>query len=93
MRSTKIRNVLLPEIKNGVSDFLQNEIKQKINLHNQEEYQTVVDEKLLANLEREVNNDIRQNKSCNMVGDTWNFDVTNQVIASRRTVKVTQKVL
>ena len=85
MPSTKIKDVLLPEIKNDVSDFLQNEVKQKINLHNQEEYQAVADKKLLANLEREVNNDIRQNKSCNMVGDTWNFDVTHETSDSQST--------
>ena len=69
-----------------MNDFIQNEVKQKINLQNQEEYQTAVDKKLIANLESEIeflksdistkneiikkllNNDIRQNKSCNMVG-------------------------
>ena len=33
----KIKDVLLPEIKNGIRDFVQNEIKQKINWYNQEE--------------------------------------------------------
>ena len=92
----KIKDVLLPEIKNDIRDFTQNEVKQKTNLHNQEEYQTVVDKKLITNLEREIeflkseistkneiikkllNNDIRQNKSCNMVGETWDFDVTHE---------------
>ena len=92
----KIKDVLLPEIKNDTRDFTQNEVKQKTNLHNQEEYQTVVDKKLITNLEREIeflkseisikneiikkllNNDIRQNKNCNMVGETWNFDVTHE---------------
>ena len=50
----KIKNVLLPEIKNDISDFIQNEVKQKLNLHNQEEYQTVVDKKLITNLKREI---------------------------------------
>ena len=46
MRSTKkIKYVLLPEIKDDIRDFIQNEVKQKNNLHNQEEYQTVVDKK------------------------------------------------
>ena len=77
-------------------DFIQNEVKQIINLHNQEEYQTVVDKKLITNLEGEIeflksenstkkeiikkllDNDIRQNKSCNMVGKTWDFEVTHE---------------
>ena len=50
----KIKDVLLPEIKNDIRDFIQNEVKQKINLHNQEEYQTVVDKKLIPNLEKEI---------------------------------------
>ena len=65
-------------------------------MHNQEEQQTVVDKKLITNLEREteflkskistkneivkklLNNDIHQNKTCNMVGKTWDFDVTHE---------------
>ena len=50
----KLKDVLLPEIKNDIRDFIQNEVKQKTNLHNQEEYQTVVDKKLITNLEREI---------------------------------------
>ena len=50
----KIKDVLLPEIKNDISDFIQNEVKQKLSLHNQEEYQTVVDKKFITNLEREI---------------------------------------
>ena len=65
---------------------MQNEVKQKLSLHNQEEDQTVVDKKLVTNLEREIEflksgistkneiikklvNNIRQNKSCSMVGE------------------------
>ena len=33
----KLKDVLLPEIKNDVRDFIQNEVKRKTNLHNQEE--------------------------------------------------------
>ena len=86
-----------------MNDFIQNEVKQKINLQNQEEYQTVVDKKLIANLEREIeflkseistkneiikkllNNDIHQNKSCNMVGETWDFDITHETSHSQST--------
>ena len=31
----KIKDVLLPEIKDDIRDFIQNEVKQKTNLHNQ----------------------------------------------------------
>ena len=85
---------------------MQNEVKQKINLHNQEEYQTVADKKLITNLEREfeflkseistkneiikklLNNDIRQNKNCNMVGETWDFDVTHETSDSESTCSI-----
>ena len=88
----KLKDVLLPEIKNDLRDFIQIEVKQKINLHNPKEYQTVVDKKLISKLEKEIeflkaeistkneiikkplDNDIRQNKGCNMVGETWDFD-------------------
>ena len=110
----KIKNILLPETKNDISDFIQNEEKQKINLHNQEEYQTVVDKKWITNLEKEIaflkseittkneiikkllNNDIPENKSCNMVGG-WGGQgtvilLTKQVTASLRAVQVTQRL-
>ena len=75
----KSNDVLLPEIKNDIRDFIQNEVKRKIKLHNQEEYQTVVDNKEIEFLKskvstkieiikKPVNNDIHQRKSCNMVG-------------------------
>ena len=102
----KIKDILLPDIKNDIRNFIQNEVKQKINLHNQEEYQTVVDKKLIPNLEREIeflkseistkneiikkllNNDIRQNKNCNMVGETWDFDVTHETSDSESTCSI-----
>ena len=31
------------------------------------------------------NNNIRQNKSCNMVGETWDFDVTRETSDSQST--------
>ena len=73
-------------------------------MHNQEEYQTVVDKKLITNLEREIeflkskisikneiikkllNNDSRQNKNCNMVGETWDFDVTHETSDSESSI-------
>ena len=36
------------------SKFIKNEIKQKLNLHNKEEYQTLVDKRIIATLEREI---------------------------------------
>ena len=75
-------------------------------MYNQEEYQTVVDKKLIPNLEREteflkseistkneiinkrLNNDIRQNKNCNMVGETWDFDVTHETSDSESTCSI-----
>ena len=98
----KIKDVLLPEIKNDINDFIQNEVRQKLSLHNQEEYQTVVDKKLITNLEREIEflkteistkneiikkllDHIRQNKSCSMVGETWDFDVTQETSDSQST--------
>ena len=33
----KIKDILLRDIKNGVSEFIENEIKQKLDLHNKEE--------------------------------------------------------
>ena len=101
----KIKDVFPPDIKNDIRDFIQNEVKQ-INLHNQEEYQTVVDKKLIPNLEREIellkseistkdeiikkllNNDIRQNKNCNMVGETWDLDVTHETRDSESTCSI-----
>ena len=99
----KIKDILLPDIKNDIRDFIENEVKQKINLHNQEEYETVVDKKTNTNLEREIefleleistkneiiekllNNDIRQNKNCSMVGETSDFDVTHETSDSEST--------
>ena len=77
-----------------ICDFIQHEVKQKINLHNQEDYQTVVDKKIINNPAKEIeflksdittkneitwkfiNNDIRENRSCNMIVEAWYFDVT-----------------
>ena len=35
-------------------DFIQNEIRQKINLCSQDEHQTLVDKRIIANLEKEI---------------------------------------
>ena len=39
----KIKDMLLRDIKNDLSEFIQNEVKQILNLHNKEEYQTLID--------------------------------------------------
>ena len=71
-------------------------------MHNQEEYQTVVDKKLIINLEREIeflsqkkeiikkllNKDILDNKSCNMAGETWDFDVPHEKSDSESTCSI-----
>ena len=55
MRSTKkSRMSFYPRKKNDISNFIQNEVKQKLSLRNQEEDQTVVDKKLITKLEREI---------------------------------------
>ena len=35
-------------------DFIQNEIRQKINLYSQDEHQTLVDKRMIANLEKVI---------------------------------------
>ena len=50
----KIKDILLWDIKNDVSEFIQNEIKQKLDLCNKEEYQTHVDKRIIATLEKEI---------------------------------------
>ena len=39
----KIKDILLRGIKNDISEFIQNEVTQILNLHNKEEYQTLID--------------------------------------------------
>ena len=50
----KIKDILLRDIKNDLSEFIKSEIKQKLDLHNKEEYQTLVDKRIIATLEKEV---------------------------------------
>ena len=42
------------DIKNDVSEFIENEIKQKLDLHNKEEYKTLADKRIIATLEKEI---------------------------------------
>ena len=51
--------MLLRDRKNDKSEFIQTEIKQKsetkkLNLHNKEEYQTLVDRRIIDTLEKEI---------------------------------------
>ena len=45
---------MLNDIKKDVRDLIQNEIRQKINLYSQDEHQTLVDKRIIANLEKEI---------------------------------------
>ena len=45
---------MLKDIKKEVRDHIQNEIRQKINLYSKDEHQTLVDERIIANLEKEI---------------------------------------
>ena len=50
----KIKDISLEDIKKDVCDLIQNEIRQKINLYSQDEHQTLVDKRIIANLEKEI---------------------------------------
>ena len=50
----KIKDILLRDIKNDVAEFIENEIKQKLDLHNKEEYKILVDKRIIATLEKEI---------------------------------------
>ena len=45
---------MLENIKKDECDLTQNEIRQKINLYSQDKHQTLVDKRMIANLEKEV---------------------------------------
>ena len=45
---------MLKDIKKDVCDFIQYEIRQKMNLCSQDEHQTLVDKRIIANLEKEI---------------------------------------
>ena len=50
-----MKDFLVRDIKSDVSKFIQNEIKQKLNLHNKEEYQwyqTLNDKRIITTLEK-----------------------------------------
>ena len=50
----KIKDILLEDIKKDMCDLIQNKMRQKINLYNQDEHQTLVDKRVIANLEKEI---------------------------------------
>ena len=50
----KIKDILLKDIKKDMCDFMQNEIRQKINLYSLDEHQTLIDKRIIANLEKEI---------------------------------------
>ena len=53
IKCQKIKDILLKDIKKDVCDFIQNEIRQKINLYSQDEHRTL-DKRIIANLEKEI---------------------------------------
>ena len=54
IRYQKIKDILLKDIKKDVCNFIQNEIRQKINPYSLDEHQTLVDKRIIANLEKEI---------------------------------------
>ena len=57
IKHKKTKDMLLWDRKNDKSEFIQTEIKQKsetkkLNLHNKEEYQTLVDRRIIDTLEK-----------------------------------------
>ena len=90
IKQKKTKDILLWDIKNDVSEFIQNEIKQKLYLHNKEEYQTFVDKRIIATLEffkkeiyskneiinKFLNNNAQKNSNDNMEGEIWDFGDT-----------------
>ena len=56
-------------MKSDVSEFIQNEIKQKLNLHSKEEYQTLVDKRIIIAREfinKYLNSNTQKNNNDNM---------------------------
>ena len=49
-----IKDILLKDIKKGVWDLIQNEIRQKIYQYSQDKQQTFADKRIIANLEKEI---------------------------------------
>ena len=45
---------MLEDIKKDVCDLIQNEIKQTINVYSQDEHQTLVYKRVIANLKKEI---------------------------------------
>ena len=50
----KIKDILLEDIKKDMCDLIQNEIRRKINLYNQDEHQRLVDKRIIGSLEKEI---------------------------------------
>ena len=49
-----IKDILLKDMKKGVWDLIQNEIRQKIYQYSQDKHQTFADKRIIANLEKEI---------------------------------------
>ena len=50
----KIKDILLKDMKKDMRDFMQNEIRQKINLYSLDEHRTLIDKRIIANLRKEI---------------------------------------
>ena len=50
----KNKEILLKDIKKNVCDFIQNQKRKKINVHSQDEHQTSADQRIIANLGKEI---------------------------------------
>ena len=50
----KIKDILLKNVKKDVCNFMQNEIRQKINPYSLDEHKTLVDKRIIADLEKEI---------------------------------------
>ena len=63
-------------MKNDVSEFIQNEIKQKLNLYIKEEDQAFVYKMIIVILEKEtefLNSNTHKNNKDNIEGKIWDF--------------------
>ena len=76
----EIKDILLQNIKNDVKEFIENEIEQKLD--NKEEYQTLVDKRIIATLEKEI--EFLKTEICSKMKLLINFST----IIPRRTITI-----
>ena len=74
IKYNKIKDNLLRDMKNDVSEFIQNEIKQKLSLYIKEEDQAFVYKMIIVTLEKEtkfLNSNTQKNNKDNIEGEKW----------------------